>query len=312
MRLLGVADGDIVMLHASVRAVGGVAGGPDQILAALRDAVGAAGTLVMYVGCPEHYDDVGRGHLTAEQEREILAKHPPFDPLTARAARSHGVLAEFFRTSPGTGVNQHVARFAASGGKAAVLLADQPWHYPYGIDSPLGRFLKLDGKILLLGSDHDEVTFLHYVEHVVDFPDKKIARYKVPCDAGGEIVWREVEEVNTGGDGAHANWPNRFFARIVDDYLAAAGNTGGRVGGAQSYLFPAQDFFYFAAPGDARGRGPLLVTLYCRRLFKCGPARPTRAMKTHSPARSKFLYKIASTTLAAPKPSHVEWAKAAA
>ena len=26
----------------------------------------------------------------------------------------------------------------------------------------------LDGKIVLLGSDHDAVTFFHYVEHVAD------------------------------------------------------------------------------------------------------------------------------------------------
>jgi aminoglycoside N3'-acetyltransferase len=38
---LGVEPGDIVMLHASVRAVGEVAGGPDQIHLALKDALTA-------------------------------------------------------------------------------------------------------------------------------------------------------------------------------------------------------------------------------------------------------------------------------
>jgi aminoglycoside 3-N-acetyltransferase len=31
LRALGIAPGDVVMTHASVRAVGEVAGGPDQI-----------------------------------------------------------------------------------------------------------------------------------------------------------------------------------------------------------------------------------------------------------------------------------------
>jgi aminoglycoside 3-N-acetyltransferase len=247
-RALGVAEGRVVMLHASVRSVGPVAGGPDQIHLALRDVLGPAGTLMMYVGVPEHYDDVGRGHLTAEQEREILEKHPPFDPLTVRAARSHGVLAEFFRSYPGTSVNDHVARFAAAGAQAPLVVAPHSWNYPYGADSPLGRLMQLDGGILLLGSDHDEVTFLHHVEQMVDFPGKKIARYKVPIEVDGRVVWRDGEEINTAGDGAHENWPNRFFARIVDDYLAAAGNRGGRVGDAHAFLFPARDFFYFAAP----------------------------------------------------------------
>ena len=91
--------------------------------------------------------------------------------------------------------------------------------FPYGTGSPLDRFRALGGKILLLGSDHDEVTFLHHVEHTVEFAGKRISRYKVPYDVDGQIVWREVEEVNTAGDGAHANWPDRFFALIVDGYL---------------------------------------------------------------------------------------------
>lgn len=245
---LGVEAGDSVMLHASVRSVGEVAGGPDQIHLALRDVLGSGGTLLMYVGCPSYYDDVGRGVLTAAQEREILEKHPPFDPLTTRSARSHGILVEFFRTYPGTIVNNHIARFAAAGANAAHLLADQPLDFPYGIDSPLDRLLQLKGKILLLGSDHDEVTFLHHLEHVVDFPNKKIARYRVPYATETGIVWREVREVNTAGDGAHASWPERFFAQLVDGYLEASANHGGAVGSSQAYLFQARELFDFAAP----------------------------------------------------------------
>jgi aminoglycoside 3-N-acetyltransferase len=203
---------------------------------------------MMYVGCPSYYDDVGRGFLTSEQETEVLEKHPAFDPLTTRSARSHGVLVEFFRTFPGTLVNNHVARFAAAGAHAADLLAAHPWSWPYGTGSPLDRFRTLGGRILLLGSDHDEVTFLHHVEHVVDFPDKKISRYRVPSEEGGRVIWRDVEEVNTAGDGAHANWPARFFAHIVDGYLASSGNHGALVGNAAAYLIPAQDLYNFAAP----------------------------------------------------------------
>jgi aminoglycoside 3-N-acetyltransferase len=91
-RRLGVAAGDTVMLHASARAVGPIAGGPDQIHLALKDTLTADGTLMMYAGCPRYFDEVGRGNLTKEQEREILEKLPAFDPLTARSARDHGIL----------------------------------------------------------------------------------------------------------------------------------------------------------------------------------------------------------------------------
>src|SRR6516162_4603945 len=106
-RRLGVLPGETIMLHVSVRAVGEVAGGPDQIHLALRDALGASGTLVMYASCPQYVDEVGRGHLSEDAELEILQKMPIFDPLTARSSRYNGILVEYFRTWPGTVVNPH-------------------------------------------------------------------------------------------------------------------------------------------------------------------------------------------------------------
>ena len=245
-RRLGVEPGDTVMLHASVRAVGVVAGGPDQIHLALKDAVTPAGTLLMYAGSPRHYDEVGRGILTLEEEQDVIAHLPPFDAHTARSARDHGVLVEMFRTYPGTRVNDHVARFAAWGHNAEHLFAQQPWDYAFGAGSALERFVQLDGKVLLLGSDHDAVTLLHYAEHVGDFPGKRVARYLVPLEEGGRRVWKPQEEFDTSDAGAHPNWPERFFARLTDAYLARTGGLGTRVGAADSVLFSARGLVEFA------------------------------------------------------------------
>jgi len=247
LRALGVAPGDVVMAHASVRAVGAVAGGPDEIHLALKDALTNAGTLLMYAGCPRYVDEVGRGNLTPSEEADILEKLPAFDPETARAARDHGILVEFLRSYPGTRVNAHVARFAAWGRATDVLFSSQPWDHAFGTGSVLDRLVSLDGKILLLGSDHDRVTFLHYVEHVADIPDKRVARFKVPILEHGVRVWRDMQEFDTA-DGVHANWPDRFFARIVDAYLTASRNRGGRVGAARCHLFPARGLLEFARP----------------------------------------------------------------
>jgi aminoglycoside 3-N-acetyltransferase len=247
-RSLGVGVGDLVMLHASVRSVGEVAGGPDEIHLALKDALTAEGTLVMYASCPQYVDEVGRGHLTAEQEREILEKLPPFDAATARSARDNGALVELLRTYPGSRVNDHPARFVVWGRGADRLRAPQPWDYAFGRGSLLERFVEAEGKILLLGCDHDTVTFLHYVEHIADIPDKRIARFKVPVLEQGVRVWRDMAEVDTSAQGAHANWPDRFFARIVDGCLAEAGNEGGCVGDARSYLLSARALLAYARP----------------------------------------------------------------
>ena len=247
-RTLGVAPGDTILLHASVRAVGEIAGGPDQIHLALKQALTGDGTLMMYASCPQYTDEVGRGNLTREQEKEILEKFPAFDPLTARSQRENGALVEFLRTYPGSRVNSHVARFVGWGKQTGYLFSEQPWNYPFGFGSPLDRFLKLDGKILLLGCDHDIVTFLHFAEHIADIPNKRVVRFQVPIEADGRRVWREMEEFDTSGQGAHPNWPDRFFSQLVDGYLAKTGNSGGRVGNAESYLLSARGLLDFSLP----------------------------------------------------------------
>jgi aminoglycoside 3-N-acetyltransferase len=73
-RKLGIRAGDTVMLHASVRAVGEVAGGPDAIHLALKSALTSDGALMMYASCPRYYDEVGPGKLTgarAGDSREV-------------------------------------------------------------------------------------------------------------------------------------------------------------------------------------------------------------------------------------------------
>ncbi|MCC7155420.1 MAG: AAC(3) family N-acetyltransferase, partial [Bryobacterales bacterium] len=181
------------------------------------------------------------------EEREILDKLPAFDPLATRSARDNGTLVEFLRTYPGSRVNQHIVRFVVWGEQSDYLLCEQPWDFAYGRGSALERLVNLDARILLLGSDHDAVTFLHYAEHVVDIPGKNVKRYQVPILEEGRRVWRTMAEFDTA-DAAHPSWPERFFAQIVDGYLASTGNQGGRAGDAVSYLMSARGLLEFALP----------------------------------------------------------------
>ena len=261
LRSLGLIHGDVVMVHASVRAVGEVAGGPDEIHLAIKDVIGSDGTLMMYASCPRYVDDIGRGNLTAAEEAEVLEKLPAFDPLTARSARDNGALVEMLRTYPGSRVNPHPTRFVAWGAGVDRLFARQPWSYAFGLDSALERFVELDGKILLLGSDHDTVTFLHYAEHILDIPGKRVVRFRVPVLEEGRRVWREMEEFDSSL-GAHPSWSDRFFAEIVDAHLAETANRGGHVGNAESYLLNARALLGFALEYmRATARGALAVAV---------------------------------------------------
>jgi aminoglycoside 3-N-acetyltransferase len=244
-RDIGVRPGDLLMVHASVRAVGPVVGGPDQIHLALKDAAGDGGSLMMYASCPDQYDEVGRGELPPDVEAAVIEHLPAFDARTARAQRDNGTLVEFLRTWPGTRANDHVARFICRGPHAPLLFATQPWDYAYGAGSPLARLVELGGRILLLGSDHDQVTFLHHAEHGVDVPDKRIVRFQVPVLEQGQRVWRWMEEFDTAAP-CHPRWPSDVFRQIIDAFLTQTGNVGRRIGDAPSVLIDAQPLSRFA------------------------------------------------------------------
>jgi aminoglycoside 3-N-acetyltransferase len=200
----------------------------------------------MYASCPDYVDDVGQGVHPGSIEREVLDKMPAFDPLTARAARDNGTLVEFFRSYPGSLVNNHVARFVVWGAQAPYLICEQPWDFAFGRGSALERFVERDGKILLIGCDHDNVTFLHYAEHILDVPGLRTVTFEVPWLEAGARVWKEMKEIDTSGAGAHPSWPDRFFAQIVNKYLATTQNRGSRIGYAHSFLLDARGLLALA------------------------------------------------------------------
>jgi aminoglycoside 3-N-acetyltransferase len=262
LRRLGLEPGDLVMVHASVRRVGPVFGGPDEIHRAVVDAVSPGGTMMMLFGCPAGFDEVGRGRLSAAEEASILAHMPAFDKMATRADRDVGTLAEFFRSWPGTLCSDCPAvRIGARGARADWLVSEHVLDYPFGRGTPFEKLVESRGKVLLLGSDHDEVTLMHYAEHITDFPGKIVARYQCPLLIDGRREWVRCEEFDSSSEGCHANWPDRFFALIVDDFIAKQRGTPlcreGRIGNADSVLLDAAALIDHAAPimiATARGK----------------------------------------------------------
>ena len=147
---------------------------------------------------------------------------------------------------------------------AAYLISEQPWDFAFGRGSALERFVELDGKILLIGCDHDNVTFLHYAEHILDVPGMRIATFEVPVLENGERVWKEMKEVDTSGAGAHPNWPDRFFAQIVNGATVARRRTAAAA--SARALLPVR------REGPARPRARRDATCACPRDSPLGRA----------------------------------------
>jgi aminoglycoside N3'-acetyltransferase len=243
LRRLGVRKGDVVMVHASMRAIGPVDGAAAGVVAALDAAVGESGTLLMVPGAR---DDWAWVDDRPETERPALrADAPPFDALTTPSDPDVGVLAEVFRTALGALVSDHPdARFAARGRMAEHLVADPPWHDYYGAGSALERLVEAGGKVLRLGADPDTITLTHYAENVAAVRNKRRVRryHRVLLDGEPEIRVVDTLDDSSG----IVDYPGDYFTEILDAYLATGRASVGSVGNAPSELIDAADYTRFA------------------------------------------------------------------
>jgi len=250
---LGLGPGETVMLHASVKAIGWVVGGPDVVIQALLDVLTPDGTLMMYVSWED--SPYGLEKSSPEEQRVYLEECPPFDPARSRAYTNWGILTEYLRTWPGACRSDHPdASFAAVGRLAERITADHPLQYGYGPGSPMARLVEAEGRVLMLGSPIEKLSLLHYAEHMARVPEKPVYRYRMPVLREGERVWVDIEEFDTDrmiGDGSAGN----YFEKIPREFLASGRGREGRVGAARSYLFDAAPLCQFAVEWLERAFG---------------------------------------------------------
>lgn len=210
LEVLGVEPGDVVGVHTSFRAVGPVSGGPRALIDALLDAVGQAGTLVM----PSMSD---------------WADDRIFDPVRT-PCRHLGIVADTFWRMPGVLRSDSPHAFAASGSRAAEITAPHPADLPHGPDSPVGRLHDLDGRVLLLGVDHDADTTVHLAEFCAKVP------YRIPKFC---TVLRDG--VPTRVDYGEIDHCCRNFRQVGEWLDSRRLQQRGRVGQADALLARARD-----------------------------------------------------------------------
>lgn len=239
LRRLGVASGDLLMIHASLRSIGPVDRGADGVIDALEAAVGPGGTLLMVLGARDEWSWVNE--RPEHQRPDLLRDSEPFDCLVTPADPDVGVLAEVFRKREGTIVSDHPeGRFAASGPLAERLLEDAPWDDYYGPGSPLERLVRGSGRVVRLGADIDTLTLLHFAEYLAPIAAKRrVRRHRLVVGRGGPEV--RVVECLDDSDGI-VDYPGEdYFGLILRQYLATGRVRTGVVGGATSELLEAPD-----------------------------------------------------------------------
>ncbi len=153
LRAAGVAEGDVLVVHSSLKAVGWIEGGAKVMIEALQETLGPEGTLIM----PTFTFSLASWNL------------PAFD--AKRTFSRVGMLTQIFWQSKNTIRTRHPTHSVAAWGKLAEEITAGPIDYqPLGKTSPLDRARLAGAKILLIGVGQDRNSTIHIAESIADMP----------------------------------------------------------------------------------------------------------------------------------------------
>lgn len=155
LRALGIAAGDLVLVHSSYKSLGIVDGGADAVIRGFENVLGKAGTLVMPTLCQVDFDN---SYKTWYMDK-------PSDV---------GYLTEYFRKQPYVYRSNQATHSVAARGKLAYQLTCEHTAYgphlcPFGEyafadSSPWMKMYNLGAKIVFLGVSTVYNTMKHAVE----------------------------------------------------------------------------------------------------------------------------------------------------
>ena len=149
-RGLGLAAGDMVMVHSSLSSFGRVAGGAPTVVAALLEVLTPQGTLVVPT-----FSRYLQGEPVWDRE------HTP---------SLMGKISETVRTWPGALRSSHAAHPLAAIGAQAEAICRRPHRTGFGPDSPFQTLVDQDAWVLLMGVSYSNCTLFHLLEATANVP----------------------------------------------------------------------------------------------------------------------------------------------
>ncbi|MBD3629320.1 AAC(3) family N-acetyltransferase [Cyclobacterium sp.] len=173
LRRLGINEGDHLLVHASLNAVGRFTDRARILVAAFMEALGPSGTLLM----------------PALSYKTVTAEHPKFDVMATPSCV--GALTEYFRTSEGVSRSIHPTHSVSAKGRLAAFFLGDHYkdHTPCGPFSPFARLPEVQGKVMFLGCGGRPNTSMHALEEKILPPylfGKKIT-YQLQFEDGSRI-----------------------------------------------------------------------------------------------------------------------------
>jgi len=199
LKLLGIEETDILLVHSSLSSIGWVCGGAQTVINALLKTV-SRGTIVMPAHSGDLSDPEEWSHPPVPREwiKTIYETMPAFD-VDLTTTRSMGKTAELFRTLPKTERSLHPqGSFSAQGDQASLIIKNHPLTPQFGMMSPLGNLYQLPSKVLLLGVGYENATCFHLAETMIR--GMNVKKYGAPIIVDGERKWQWFKDFDYDSD----------------------------------------------------------------------------------------------------------------
>lgn len=228
-RKIGLAAGDIVIVHSSLSKLGWITGGQPTVIDALIDCVGRTGTIAIPAFSTGNGDPALWQSPAVPESwwQTIRNETPPFRPAITPTNRI-GRIPETFRKYPGVLRSYHpTVSFAAFGKEAEFITENHQLEEPFGDNCPLEKLYQLDAKILLLGIDHGSNTSLHYAEWKANIPNFPLVTRGAAVLENGMRVWKTWSEID---------YDSEDFAQLGFDFEKSISYKPGVIGQAESRL----------------------------------------------------------------------------
>jgi aminoglycoside 3-N-acetyltransferase len=232
LRKLGLKEGDIVLVHSSLSAIGYVEGGADTVIDALLKAVGPSGTILMPT------------YPLPGTMLDYAKTDPLFDPKNTPS--SMGEITEVFRCRKESLRSLFPTHsVAAIGPHAEYLLKDhEKDQVQCGKNSPFCKLIGLDGYIMLLGCWINSLTSLRVLDCTADnFPIRTHLDEPVPLrylDYAG-VEHTIMVRVDNPAEAKNRITDNVKKQNEIYNYLLQYGCLKpGKVGHAKTYLIRAK------------------------------------------------------------------------
>ncbi len=231
LKALGVRPNGVLLVHASLRSLGPIAGGAESVIQSLRAALGDDGTLL----------------LPGLSYKTVNTANPKFDVLATPSCV--GALPEYFRLRPGTLRSLHPTHSVCGVGMRAqdLLSGHENDRTPCGPNSPFHKLPQVNGQILFLGCGLRPNTSMHAIEELSEPPYLfgDVLDYEM-VDENGRVFTMPIRRHNFNG------WIQRYD-RVAD--IMSTGLKRGKVLQADCHLIEATELW--TAVHQKRKEAPL-------------------------------------------------------